>query len=178
MPVRFTFDPEKALEALVYVCAKTGADLYTSLKILYSADKLHLHRYGRFIAGDYYKRLDHGPVPQGAYDILHFVRGEYSASPVPDARKALAFTSDTDIKVLREPDLTVLSETDRECLDAAIKSDSHKKFWQLKKESHDAAYDATRPNQEIAVESIAAMAKENREALLQYLADRYPDRDS
>jgi hypothetical protein len=175
MSTRFVFDPEKALEALVYIVAKAKTDLYTSLKIVYSADKMHLHKYGRFVAGDFYKRLEHGPVPQGAYDILHFVRGEHSVSPVPQAREALAFTSNIDIKNLREPDLSVLSETDIECLDAAIKRERHKPFWQLKKDSHDAAYDATPENQQIAVEAIAGVATENREALLQYLADRYPD---
>lgn len=176
MAVKFTFDPEKALEALVYICKKSGADLYGSLKILYSADKLHLHRYGRFIAGDYYKRLRYGPVPQGAYDILHFVRGDHSASPIPESKDALRFIGRTKIEVLRDPDLTALSETDLECLDLAISRDGKKSFGGHKKSSHDAAYDATGPNQEIAVEAIASMAEENREALLQYLADPYPDR--
>jgi hypothetical protein len=176
MPVKFSFDAEKALEALVYICKKTGTDLYGALKILYSADKLHLHRYGRFIAGDYYKRLRYGPIPQGAYDILHFVRGEHSVSPVPDARKALRFHGQTKIEVLRDPDLDALSQTDIECLDVAIERDGNKSFGEHKKGSHDAAYEATRPNSEIAVEAIASMAEENREALLQYLADRYPDR--
>ncbi len=176
MTIRFTFDAEKALEALVYIVSKTNADLYGALKIYYNADKLHLHKFGRFISGDYYKALPYGPVPQGAYDILHFVRGTHTASPVPMARNALRFKGQNGLEALREADLSALSKTDVECLDAAILRDGKKRFWQLKKETHDAAWHATLKNQEIAVEAIAGMAEDRRrEELLQYLADRYPD---
>jgi len=176
MTIRFTFDAEKALEALVYIVAKTGADLYGALKIYYNADKMHLHKFGRFISGDYYKALPYGPVPQGAYDILHYVRGTHTASPVPQARHALRFKGQNGLEVLRAPELDILSKTEMECLDAAISRDGKKRFWQLKKETHDAAWHATLSNQEIAVEAIASMADERRrEELLQYLADRYPD---
>lgn len=177
MATRFTFDAEKALEALVYIVAKANSDLYGTLKILYNADKYSLHQYGRFIAGDTYKALKYGPVPQGAYDILHFVCGKHTTSEVPEARAALAFTSDTELKALRAPDVDALSKTDIECLDFAIRKDGRKPFWQLKKESHDAAYDATGRNQEIAIEAIAGTAPEDRrEILLQYLSDRFPEK--
>lgn len=177
MSVRFKFDPEKALEALVYIVSKTDADLYRALKIYYNADKLHLHKYGRFIAGDYYKALPHGPVPQGAYDILHYVRGEHSASQAPHARDALRFKTQNNLEVLRQPELDALSQTDLQCLDAAIARHGKKRFWQLKSETHDAAWEATPRNQEIAVEAIAGMAATGRrEELLQYLSDRFPDR--
>jgi hypothetical protein len=163
MSVRFRFDPEKALEALVYIVPRVG--------------KLHLHRYGKFIAGDYYKALKYGPVPQGVYDILHYVEGAHSSSPAPHARAALRFKSATELVALREAELDALSKTDLECLDSSIAKHGKKPFWQLKKETHDAAYNATLKNQEIAVEAIAGMAQEGRrEELLQYLSDRYPDR--
>ncbi len=127
MTIRFTFDAEKALEALVYIVSKTNADLYGALKIYYNADKLHLHKFGRFISGDYYKALPYGPVPQGAYDILHFVRGTHTASPVPMARNALRFKGQNGLEALREADLSALSKTDVECLDAAILRDGKKK---------------------------------------------------
>jgi hypothetical protein len=178
VPTKFTFDAEKALEALVYIVSKSKADLYGSLKILYRADKMHLHRYGRFVAGDFYKRLEHGPVPQGAYDILHFVRGDHSSSPVPEARQALRFVDKTHFQALRPADTDALSDTDRECLDEAIAVGSRKSFGQHKRETHDAAYEATGPNQEMSVETIASMARDGRETLLQYLADPYPDKGS
>lgn len=178
MTTRFTFDAEKALEALVYIVSRAGTDLYGTLKVLYTADKQSLHKYGRFIAGDFYKALENGPVPQGAYDIFHFVRGTHTTSPVPEARSALRFKSKTDVEALRAPDTDALSKTDIECLDFAIATDGRKKFWQLKRDSHDAAYNATPRNQEIAVEAIAGMAADvtRREALLQYLADRFPEK--
>jgi hypothetical protein len=57
MALQFKPDPQKALEAILYVATKAGTDKYGTLKILYVADKLHLRRYGRFIAGDIYYRL-------------------------------------------------------------------------------------------------------------------------
>jgi hypothetical protein len=174
MPVSFEFDADKALEALVYIVSKAKSDLYTTLKIQYHADKRSLHEYGRFIAGDYYKALRDGPVPQGAYDIIHYVRGEHSNSLVPAARDALS-ARDCDLSALRAPNLDFLSASDIECLDISIRENAGKSFSQLKRESHDAAYDATASNGEISVEAIAGMAK-NRESLLAYLADPYPEK--
>jgi hypothetical protein len=176
MATKFTFDAEKALEALVYIVSKSGSDVYATLKILYNADKYSLHKYGRFIAGDFYKALPKGPVPQGAYDILHYVRGIHSASEVPHSREALAPVGNHGLKALRAPNQDLLSEIDLECLDLAIEKHGKKPFGTLKNESHDAAYNATSPNQEIAVEAIASMASEKREVLLQYLSDRYPEK--
>lgn len=179
MSGRFKFDPDKALEALLYIVLRTGGDMYRTLKVYYNADKMHLHRYGRFIAGDYYKALKYGPVPQGVYDILHFVEGKHSSSPAPHAREALRFTGATSLEALRDADVDALSKTDLECLDLSIAAHGKKRFWQLRKETHDDAYNATPKNQEIAVEAIAGMAAAGRrEELLQYLSDRYPDRVS
>ena len=72
---RFSFDPEKGIEVLLYIADKTK-DIYKILKILYFADKLHLSKYGRFISGDYYIAMKHGPVPSRSYDIIKIARGE------------------------------------------------------------------------------------------------------
>ena len=52
--IRFTFNPEKALEALVWV-ARQWSDIsfYYMVKVLYYADKEHLNRFGRPILGDH-----------------------------------------------------------------------------------------------------------------------------
>ncbi len=48
------FKPEKALHVILYVADKLQREdnLYAMLKVIYFADKDHLHRYGRFIFGD------------------------------------------------------------------------------------------------------------------------------
>jgi len=43
----FTFDQEKAVEAIIYIASRTDGDMYRSLKIHYIADKSHLEQYGR-----------------------------------------------------------------------------------------------------------------------------------
>ena len=35
-----------------------------------------MERYERFITGDYYVKMEQGPVPSGAYDIAKLVRGD------------------------------------------------------------------------------------------------------
>ena len=47
---RLRLDPRKALEVLLYV-VRSCHDMYTALKVIYFADRLHLERYGRLIAG-------------------------------------------------------------------------------------------------------------------------------
>ena len=75
----FSFDPEKTLEAILYISERTQ-DLYHVLKILYFADKIHLSAYGRLIAGDSYVAMSNGPVPSHAYNIIKTVRGDESIS--------------------------------------------------------------------------------------------------
>jgi hypothetical protein len=69
--IRFDFNPEKALEALIFVAnERPNISFYYIVKILYYADKDHLNRYGRPILGDRYIAMEHGPVPSVVYDML------------------------------------------------------------------------------------------------------------
>ena len=54
--VRFEFDFEKALAALVYLAKrrKGGLDIYSVCKLLFLADKYHLVKYSRPITGNHY----------------------------------------------------------------------------------------------------------------------------
>lgn len=173
----FPFDPEKATEALIYVARRVrDSDMYRTLKILYLADKTHLHRYARFIFGDTHAALDHGPVPQGAYDILKFVRGSTKGGFELERARRLINLQGNAIETARDADTDVFSKTDLECLDEAIKAAGWLSFQELKDLTHDAAYKATRAYGEMDVAAIAAMA-ENPTELIQHLAERHPDRD-
>jgi uncharacterized phage-associated protein len=168
----FQFDPEKATEALLYVARRVrDQDLYTTLKVLYLADKHHLHRYGRFIFGDAHHALPHGPVPQGAYDILKWLRGD-SGHRYDPARKALRVEGNT-INALRDAEIDVFSASDLECLDQAIEEFGRLPFSELKRKTHDSAYKATPPCGQIAVEAIAALS-DDPVPLIQHLADPHP----
>ncbi|MBW4053571.1 MAG: SocA family protein [Proteobacteria bacterium] len=170
----FQFDPEKATEALLYVARRVrDHDLYATLKVLYLADKHHLHRYGRFIFGDAHHALPHGPVPQGAYDILKWVRGDDGRRYEP-ARHAMRVEGNT-VMPLRDAEADVFSSSDLECLERAIEEFGRLPFGKLKEITHDAAYNATHHCAEIAIEAIAALADDQvRVPLIQHLADPHP----
>lgn len=168
----YAFDPEKATEAILYVASRARADVYATLKLLYLADKLHLHRYGRFLFGDEHYALPYGPVPQGAYDLVKYARGS-SATGYEPARRAFAVEGNS-IRALREPDRSIFSDSDEECLDEVIAAYGNKHFNSLKRATHDEAYHATGYCQLIEPAAIASMS-EDAAALIQYLADTAPD---
>lgn len=175
MGVRFQFDPEKAIAAILHVALNTDADLYRCLKIIYAADKAHLERYGRFIFGDRYYALDFGPVPSEAYDAIKSARGDAGASCRIKGIQDVFTVAGTTINPLRAPDYDVLSRSDIQALDAAIASLWDKDFGQLKDGSHDEAYHATQLNHEMSVEAIASTLANGPE-VIQHLLDPYPDR--
>lgn len=161
------FDPKKALEVLLYVTPHCP-DMYTALKVVYFADKLHLSRYGRLIAGERYVAMSHGPVPSGLYDMVKSVRGDGVFTVEVPAKEAFTMV-DYNINPLRRADLDVLSESDRECLDEAIREYGHKSFAELKEISHrDTAFQAADENDFITMEALAKSLP-NGEALLEYL---------
>ena len=171
----FQFDPEKATEALLYVAARVrGNDLYTTLKVLYLADKYHLHRYGRFIFGDSHHALPKGPVPQGAYDIIKWVRGDANGFRYEPAEQAMRIAGNS-VLPQRDADTDIFSASDLECLNEAIGEFGRLPFGKLKEITHDAAYKATPACAEISVAAIAALADDSvRVTLIQHLADPHP----
>src|SRR5258705_13384540 len=69
--IRFSFDQDKLTAVLTFFASRVDdLDALKSAKLLYFADKRHLLRYGRPILGDNYFGMDHGPVPERAYDQI------------------------------------------------------------------------------------------------------------
>lgn len=170
--MRFEFDPEKAIEALIYVAKRGCTDIYQALKIFYVADKFHLESYGNFVFGDSYVAMASGPVPSNTYDIVKFVRGDGDRCNAEHARDAFT-VQQNDINPMRDADLQLFSRSDIECLDAAIDKCEGLNFYQLKQLTHDEAYNATTTNGMMAVESIAATLPNGAE-VIQHLADPHP----
>jgi len=173
----FVFDVKKAIQTILYVATrlpKQPADPYIALKVIYHADMAHLHRYGRFIFGDRYVAMNHGPVPSGAYDIVKHVRGDSSWGPeCPEAKDAFRANRYSIVPFVNA-DLSVFSDSDRECLDEAISTYGKLSFKELKDLSHrDEAYKRADQNDYMTTESIAETAPD-KDALLEYLRDPHP----
>lgn len=151
---RQNFDPKKTLEVLLYI-AQQSSDMYNVLKVLYFADKDHLEKYGRLISGEDYVAMEKGPVPSGAYDIIKSVRGDGYINVVGlDLDES--FHMDGYILVPhRGPNLELLSESDIECLDAAIEKFGHMGFGKLMEICHeDSAFQAADRNDFISLDVI------------------------
>ena len=67
--IRFTFNPQKAVEAIIWIIRRGESNIYNILKIFYEADKYHLNKYVRPVTGDHYVAMQFGTVPSGIYDL-------------------------------------------------------------------------------------------------------------
>src|SRR5450759_3452798 len=78
MPIRFRFDQDRSVAAVVYLASKLieGLDKYKLSKLLFLADKFHLVQYARPITGDEYYALPYGPVPSSILNLLNAVISE------------------------------------------------------------------------------------------------------
>jgi type I restriction enzyme, S subunit len=151
-------DPEKGLEALIYVGKRTPQqNFYKALKTLYFADKHHLGHHGCLIYGETYSAMPLGPVPQAAYDAAKLLIGEAMFSPFNDAllRAALRRT-DKQLIALRDADFSKLSAAERASLDYAIRYCADMSFAEVKAASHDSAYDKTPKNTAMAMQDLIA----------------------
>jgi hypothetical protein len=127
--IMFEFDLEKFVAAMAYMASKVS-DLtpFRAAKLVYFADKFHLTRYGRPVIGDWYVSMDHGPVPSQAYDLMQELMSPLRvpgvSRPTQDRlRQFLGIQQGPKhprFIAKREPDYSVLSESDLEALDKAI----------------------------------------------------------
>lgn len=173
--MRYSFDPDKALEAILFIAPKVNNDLYTTMKLIYLADKLHLERYGCLIFGDRYARMPYGPTPSSAFDIVKYVRGEGTTFEYPLANEAFHVDGNSIIPI-RDADTGELSRSDLRCLSESIEKYGHLSFGELKNLVHDDAYHATQDEHFIRLETIAATLP-NAAELIQHLADPNPGSD-
>ncbi len=129
--VIFDFDEPKAIETILYLANRLSqSSKYTICKTLYSADKLCLERYGRFIFGETYVAMIHGAVPSHAYNLLK----EISNNPID----GITIEGNSVIPA-RDANLDYLSESDIECLDQTIEA-SNKDFEIMVDDAHDNAW--------------------------------------
>ena len=116
MSIQFKFDPEKALEVILYISENTPQNtLFYISKILYYADRLRLSKYGRFICGDHYIAMK-----SGVRTILTDVRDD-SSLPLVDTAKETFQVVGYNVQPLRKCDTSLLSNSDLKCTNEAIK---------------------------------------------------------
>jgi hypothetical protein len=176
----FEFNEKVAIETILYLATKsTNPALDRITKLLYFADRFHLAKYGRFICGDRYIAMKHGPVPSGVYDILKSVRDCPSYLEIPEAKDAFKIqAADAKMKKcqvvpLRPPDMEWLSDSDVECLDEALQKYDHLDFTKLASLSQDDAWRSADEDESISLDAIVESIG-NPEGLLEYLSDPYP----
>jgi len=100
-----------------------------------------------------------GPVPGGVYDPLEAAAGRGGAFVSPAwadlARRALAVEGRGYVRALREPDMSIIPRSQRECLDTSIQRYGRFSFDRLTRESHAAAWRSAGPNDIIELAAIA-----------------------
>jgi uncharacterized phage-associated protein len=125
----FRVNREKALEVIVYISKHAPIpDKIHICKILYFADKYHMEKYARFICGDHYVAMQHGPVPSYVYDLIKAA----DEGDIPELA-----VDDFAVAALRDPKTAMFSKSDIEALDWAISEFGNVPFNQLIKISHD-----------------------------------------
>lgn len=129
--VQFNLDYKKLIACLTYF-AQHSNDLtkLKAVKLLYFLDKNHLLKHGRPVLGDNYVRMGYGPVPSMTLDIINEIIDEnQSRVKMLDPENRQYFDKFLKIKpakyatlsAINDPDLTVLSETEREALSETVK---------------------------------------------------------
>lgn len=177
----FQFDQDAAVAAMLYIAERVqGVTKHKLSKILYFADKAHLERYGRFITGDQYVAMDHGPVPSSVLNLIDQVDSRKNAlqglfpSPMAEMIQVKHIEGRPVIQAKAQADLDALSDSDIECLDQAIAEYGPVvKFKDLSDLSHDAAWNATERNHRMRIEAIASTFGDP-ELVLDHLRDPNP----
>ena len=123
MSLKFTFNEDKALSALCFVASvKSGLSPLFVSKVFFFAEKEHINLYGRPTLGDTFIAMPRGPVPS---TIKNYIDEKWSWVGKPVGfDDAILLTWVSNLKTLelgKNPTTEdLLSETDKECLLAAI----------------------------------------------------------
>ena len=127
MNIRFTINPQKAVEALIWIIQRGETNVYNAMKILFAADKYHLNKYTRPVIGDRYVAMKFGTVPSWTYDATR--------QPAP----GIGFTREENTLALepgRVCDTDYLSGSDIEALEHGFNEYAGKSFDAVKRKNH------------------------------------------
>jgi uncharacterized phage-associated protein len=102
---------------------------------------MHLQRYGRQICGDDYAAMENGPVPDEIYKLMKAAKGTGSYPYSELVKDAFTVEEEHVVVPLRDWDHDLFSESDIECLNESVKKFGRKGFDELKRISHDKAWE-------------------------------------
>ena len=161
----------RILEAFAYIADHAPSrkrNMYNVLKVFYLADKIHMERFGRFIFDDSYSAMAKGPVPSKAYDLMKSIR---DGSDLPfDMQSPVSLVDDNIVQVNRQANEDLFSGSDLACLDEIINLSETKDLGDL---SHDEAWEKTKRNSRMSIESILSTLK-NSDVLIDLHRNRHP----
>ena len=129
--IRFTWDPEKAIQAAAYLVQRLErVDKVKLTKLLYLADREHFLQHGAPITGDEQYAMPKGPVPS---KTLHLLDGE-----VVESGKLFQHLHQDDFTwTLRlDPGTGALAASEIAVLDAVLREHGQKDKWLLVNELH------------------------------------------
>ncbi len=133
---RYAAHTEKALETIVWLAsARPGIDIYHVVKGAFFADKYHLNKHGRPIAGDDYHADTYGPLGRCVYGLLN---GDPIEMLALGGNGILPFRVGDRWRVTadREANSNILSESDVEALQHAIGLVDGRSFGELMAMTH------------------------------------------
>ena len=160
---QFNFD--KSMQAVLYVANRLQRkDFHKIFKILYFSDRNHLSKYGRSITGDTYIAMTDGPVPSKIYDIFKSVRGDgFFSINAKDFTKLFTVENWNFIHPQTDADLSLLSGSDVEELDASLNEYGAMSWDEVREKSHDYAWRNTTRDYPISVENMIMETGDTRE---------------
>ncbi len=107
MVIRYEFNLDKAIAAMVYLVHRAGSIGKVKLmKLLYLADRDHFLRHGAPITGDDQYAMPHGPVPSASLNALN--------GDVRGAERVFKFLHVDDYTVMAKAPLSSIDLTDDE----------------------------------------------------------------
>jgi uncharacterized phage-associated protein len=169
--VKFAFNDAKAVEVLAFIASEwDGISPFYVSKVLFFAEKWHLNKYGRPVIGDTYIAMDEGPVPSAIRDYIN--QNFRSTEKPAEFDKAIKIEKGKYYRKLhpgeRAPDISKLSETDKEEILNAIKYCKGKSRPYLSRITHfEKAWAQAAANRAMNYENFVDDKNPNREEILE-----------
>lgn len=117
------YQEDKFINALLYFGKNTDPQYFgitKLLKLLFISDFKHFEKYARPILGDFYVRIQLGPIPSISYNLFN--------SETPELEKVMRIINEKKgdfdfkrIEALEDPNLDVFSESDLEIMQTVAK---------------------------------------------------------
>lgn len=170
------YEKKCLIEVLLYILNATkGTDIYHVLKILYFAEQKHLVKWGSRMTADNFRAYEYGPVADLLY---HAIRNSRKLDKeLTDMLQDVAYFAGDDapnvLLAKREADLDFLSQSERECIDESIRENAGLTFDELKRKSHDSAWQEAYEGEDDLMNTISiAKAAGADEAMLEYIKEQ------